>query len=435
MVTTNRCATPQELTMVLHDRCEPNELTRWTEHIESCAACHSQLSSIAAPAELWDESRQQLIESDAEDDGPTSDPPPKILAHYRVEGVIGYGGMATVYRGFDPQLNRPVAIKILHEHLAKSGNSRQRFLREAQSAAAISHPNVVPIYGVHQSAGKTFLVMPLVSGGSLQQRIDREGPLPLADAINIALQIAESLQAAHARGVIHRDVKPANILLEDGNKRVVLSDFGLARTLDDASITASGLIAGTPAYMSPEQARGETVDYRTDLYSLGSVLFAMCTGHAPFQSTSTLKLLRDISDTPFPSVRRYQEQLPAWVDQLISHLTAPKLEDRVASASQVCPWMRECLLHTLNSDEPLPVGLRSNPEKTMTRKWASWGLAAIVLSMSAIALGLQFGQSPSQSDSQQDTIPGWQDPLDQEIQELKTDIDAWFGKLPSEKSQ
>jgi serine/threonine-protein kinase len=312
------------------------------------------------------------------------------MGRYAIEAVIGFGGMATVYRASDPDLNRPVAIKVLHPHLHATGNSRQRFLREAQSAASIAHPNVIAIYGVHQVESQSFLVMQWVSGGSLQQRIDREGPLDLEDVLRIGLQIAEGLTAAHTHGVIHRDIKPANILLEDGNRRVLLSDFGLARTLDDATLTASGLIAGTPAYMSPEQARGESIDFRSDIYSLGGVIFAMSTGHAPFSANSTLRLLRDVSERPFPSARVYQEQLPVWFDRLIERLTRSETDDRVPDALTASELIRGCLMHVTNPElHPLPSDLvETLPARVQTlhpRRWWA-GIAGLAILVSVFVL-------------------------------------------------
>ncbi|MCY2984332.1 MAG: serine/threonine-protein kinase [Planctomycetota bacterium] len=441
MVASTRCATQNELSQLLNDRIVTDEQLGWSEHLEHCSKCQSQLLTLAAPDTLWEESRQQLTEWDNVPESCDAIVE-EVLAHYRVEGTIGYGGMATVYRGFDPQLHRPVAIKVLHHHLARTGSSRQRFLREAQSAAAIAHPNVIPIYGVHQAAGKSFLVMPLITGGSLQQRIDREGPIGLEDMLRIALQIAEALDAAHTRGVIHRDVKPANILLEDGNKRVVLSDFGLARTLDDAAITASGLIAGTPAYMSPEQARGEIVDHRSDLYSLGSVMYAMCTGHSPFQATSTLKILREVSSETFPTVHRFQEQLPIWVDGLIARFTTREPSRRIENAAAAIELIRECMLHVLNPSHSLPRGVQvlhtaengnSIPSRSLRKILLAFVLIAVL--GAAYAVWRNENQSVIQSIQTSGTsepessieiaspTQPWNDPLEIEITQLRSDLE------------
>jgi serine/threonine-protein kinase len=454
MVAPIRCATREELQSLLLDRCDHLEGHHWTEHIAQCSHCNTVLSEMAAPDDLWNESRQhfssvEFSKDEKENESAPDEPFAKfLLAHYLVEGIVGYGGMATVYRGFDPQLHRAVAIKVLHPHLAKTGNSRQRFLREAQSAASITHPNVIPIFGVHQEEGKTFLVMPLIANGSLQHRIDQDGPLCLEDTLRIGLQIAEALAAAHANGVIHRDVKPANILLEDGDKRVVLSDFGLARTLDDASITASGLIAGTPAYMSPEQARGEQVDHRTDLFSLGSVLYAMCTGHSPFQASSTLKLLREVSDASFQSVHRYQEHLPIWLDALIARFTASDPGKRVANATLGAELLRGCLLHATNPNQSLPTELNQHKLRTPSL-WRTISLRSTIVMITMVSLcgligGVVFYQNsltrrtgtPIEVSSANDNSMvqqsrfshPWSDPLESEIKQISKDIDQFLSR-------
>src|SRR6516162_2388202 len=185
--------------------------------------------------------------------------------------------MGVVLKAFDPSLHRVVAIKVLAPQLATSGVARQRFLREAKAAAAVSHDHLVTIHAVDEANGLPYLVMQYIAGPSLQQRIDKEGALEVAEILRIGMQTAEGLAAAHGHGMVHRDVKPANILLEEGVSRVKLTDFGLARAIDDASLTQSGVVAGTPLYMSPEQAAGEPIDHRSDLFSLGSVLYVLCT--------------------------------------------------------------------------------------------------------------------------------------------------------------
>lgn len=462
MVAPVRCATREELTFLLKDNAPHLDAQHWTDHIAQCTHCSSVLSAIAAPDDLWNESRRHFSIIDFLDEVDEKSPEAEEpfakfqLAHYQIEGIVGYGGMATVYRGFDPQLHRAVAIKVLHPHLAKAGNSRQRFLREAQSAASITHPNVIPIFGVHQEEGKTFLVMPLITNGSLQHRIDRDGPLCLEDTLRIGLQIAEALAAAHANGVIHRDVKPANILLEDGDKRVVLSDFGLARTLDDASITASGLISGTPAFMSPEQARGEQVDYRTDLYSLGSVLYAMCTGHSPFQASSTLKLLREVSETPFQSIHRYQEHLPIWLDALIARFAAAEPSKRVANASSAVELLRNCLIHVTNPNHPLPHELKTHKKRSRVSQ-INVGICLACVLCVLVGVTVNFmtpsssrylknlngdlsanthsiGQQSSRVQQRTATRP-WSDPIESEINEIKRDLENFLNRVQIPSSQ
>jgi serine/threonine protein kinase len=180
-----------------------------------------------------------------------------LLGHYEILDIVGRGGMGIVLRGVDGKLNRVVAIKVLAPQLAANSMARQRFLREAQAAAAVSHHHVVAIHAVDEFNGLPYLVMEYVSGSSLQQKIDDSGALQLAQILRIGMQIASGLAAAHAQGLVHRDIKPANILLENGVERVKITDFGLARSIDDVRMTQAGVVYGTPQYMSPEQAQGE----------------------------------------------------------------------------------------------------------------------------------------------------------------------------------
>lgn len=187
-------------------------------------------------------------------------------------GIIGVGGMGVVLKGFDRALNRFVAVKVLAPQLAASAMARRRFSREAQAAAAVVHENVVAIHSVAEANGLPYLVMPYIRGASLQRRLKQRGVLTTPQVLRIGHQVAAGLAATHAQGLVHRDIKPGNILIEDGVDRLMLTDFGLARAVDDASVTQEGSLAGTPQYMSPEQARGEALDARSDMFRLGSVL-------------------------------------------------------------------------------------------------------------------------------------------------------------------
>lgn len=321
------------------------------------------------------------------------------LDQYPIHGVIGQGGMGVVLRGTDLALNRPVAIKVLSPHLAGVGAARARFMREAQAAAAIVHPSIVPIYGVIQKGPLPYLVMPVIGGGNLQQRIDVEGPLELAEVLRIGAQIAEGLAAAHRGGVIHRDIKPANILVEEGNGRVLISDFGLARALDDATLTCSGMIAGTPQYMSPEQARGEAVDARSDLFSLGSLLYALATGRPPFRAETPLAVLRKITETRARHVQEVNEQFPAWFDVLIRHFMQVDLSRRVDSADKAAELLQEAHAHVRNpTAKQLPGFLRRGhglnglgqmrflPSGKAMRQSIRWLLAASLMAVVGTAL-------------------------------------------------
>jgi serine/threonine-protein kinase len=259
------------------------------------------------------------------------------LGPYEVVGALGEGGMGVVLKAFDPSLSRVVAIKVLAPQMAASGAARRRFSREAKAAAAVVHEHVVAIHAVDTDArsGLPYLVMPYVDGRSLQQRIDHDGPLRTEEILRIGMQTAQGLAAAHAQGLVHRDIKPSNILLENGVERVKITDFGLARAVDDASRSESGVVAGTPQYMSPEQARGETVDHRSDLFSLGSVLYAMCAGHSPFRAKTTMGVLRRVCDEAPRPLGEVNPEVPEELEAVIERLHAKDPAQRYQSAAEV----------------------------------------------------------------------------------------------------
>jgi len=257
------------------------------------------------------------------------------LGRYEIEQVIGTGGMGVVLKGYDTELHRIVAVKVLLPHLANSGAARRRFSREAQSAAAVVHEHVIPIYNVEAEGDIPYLVMQYVPGQSLQGRVDEHGPLSVPEILRIGRQAAAGLAAAHDQGVIHRDVKPANLLLEESLDRVLISDFGLARTVDDATLTRTGIVAGTPHYMSPEQAGGEVVDRRTDLFSLGSVLYFMATGRPPFRADAPMAILNRICHEPHRPVDEVNPGIPVELADVIERLLAKAPAERFESARDV----------------------------------------------------------------------------------------------------
>ena len=267
------------------------------------------------------------------------------LGPYEVIDVIGRGGMGIVLRALDPKLNRIVAVKVLAPELAINPNARKRFLREAQAAAAISHPHVVTIHAVEEGVDPQlpYLVMECVVGQSLQEKLDRVGALSVTEILRISHQIACGLAAAHQQGLIHRDIKPANILLENGVERVKITDFGLARLVNDVAITRTGEVSGTPQYMSPEQAKGERVDPRSDLFSLGCVMYAMCTGHSPFRGDSLAHVIQRVTqDDPRP-IEDQNPDIPPWMIEIISQLLAKHPDARIQSAEEVEQMLQEHL--------------------------------------------------------------------------------------------
>src|SRR5208283_4267081 len=257
----------------------PDRAESLNRHLEECEACTAALEQMAGGPALWQEAAAMMAEDELDDalsgylhaggdewsnadftvEHLEATDEPNVLGRlggYDVLEIIGRGGMGVVLKGFDRELKRCVAIKVLAPHLAQNSLAKKRFTREAQAAAAIVHPNVLAIHQVQPSGRLPFLVMPLVAGESLAQRLAAQGRLELKEILRIAMQAAAGLAAAHEQGLVHRDVKPANILLEKGVERAVLTDFGLARAADDVTLTRWGVIAGTPQYMSPEQARG-----------------------------------------------------------------------------------------------------------------------------------------------------------------------------------
>jgi len=258
------------------------------------------------------------------------------LGPYRVLEVLGVGGMGVVFRAEDPQLARPVALKAMLPGLAASKSARERFLREARAAAAIKHDHIVAIYQVGEDRGVPFLAMELLEGEPLEDRLKRKGKLPLAEVLRIGREMADGLAAAHERGLIHRDIKPANVWLEGKKGRVKILDFGLARAgTDEAHLTHPGAIVGTPAYMAPEQAQGKNVDPRSDLFSLGCVLYRMATGEAPFRGTDIFSTLMAVgTENPAPPVSLNFE-LPAELSDFIMQLLAKKPKERPESALAV----------------------------------------------------------------------------------------------------
>jgi uncharacterized protein (TIGR03067 family) len=267
------------------------------------------------------------------------------LGHYEIQEVIGRGGFGIVLRGFDERLHRVVAIKVLSPAYAANGSARKRFIREARAAAAVKNEHVVGIYDVQENADPPYLVMECIDGVSLQDKLDKHGSLGVTEILRIGMQIAEGLTIAHKQGLVHRDIKPANILLENGVERVKITDFGLARAVDDASVTQSGTVAGTPMYMSPEQAEGLTINHCSDLFSLGTVLYAMCTGHPPFRASGTHAVLKRVVEASPRPIREINNEIPDWLEAIVAKLHAKRPEDRFQTAKEVAELLGQHLAH------------------------------------------------------------------------------------------
>ncbi len=264
-----------------------------------------------------------------------------LADRYAVNREIGRGGMATVYLAQDPRHDRRVAIKVLHPELAASVGA-ERFLQEIKTVAGLTHPHVLPLYDSGETDGLLYFVMPYVEGESLRQRLERERQLPIDEAIRITREVADALDHAHRNGVIHRDIKPANILLEEGH--AVVADFGVARAVSEAGgekVTATGMAVGTPAYMSPEQASGEEVDERSDLYALGCVLYEMLAGEPPLTgSTAQSTAAKRLTDRPTP-LGAMRRTVPGSLESLVERMLATSAADRPGTARQLTEELAE----------------------------------------------------------------------------------------------
>ena len=243
-----------------------------------------------------------------------------LAPHYVLERELGRGGMGAVYLARDVQLDRPVAIKFLPPQLAARPELRARFLQETRTAASFSHPNIVPVHAVEERDGVLCFVMGYVDGETLGKRISRAGPLPIGEAVRLLQESAWALSYAHGRGIVHRDVKPDNILIDRGSGRALITDFGISRSQEGGGLTMIGELIGTPQFMSPEQATGETVDGRSDLYSLGVVGFFALTGRFPFESSSTQGFLAAHITKQAPPVASLRPDLPASLSGAVDRL-------------------------------------------------------------------------------------------------------------------
>jgi tRNA A-37 threonylcarbamoyl transferase component Bud32 len=374
-----QCPNETELRKLIDGRATADEQAALAQHLDGCAACRATLDRLGGGRDSWDEDAKHLgvaepaepalaaamdqLQADAGRNETAAEPtsgadcsleflaPPETpghlgrLGHYEILEVVGQGGMGIVLKAQDTKLQRIVAIKVMMPELAARASARQRFIREARAAAAVTHEHVVTIHAVEEDHSPPYLVMQYVAGRSLQQRIDDCGALELKEILRIGLQAASGLAAAHAQGLVHRDIKPANILLENGVERVKITDFGLARAADDARLTQSGVVTGTPQYMSPEQAAGKSVDHRADLFSLGGVVYAMCTGYAPFRASSSMAVLKKVCDeTPRP-IRELNPELPDWLSAIVEKLMAKEPRQRFGSASEVAALLGQHLAH------------------------------------------------------------------------------------------
>jgi len=315
----------------------------------------------------------------------------EVLAdRYEVEELVGAGGMSSVYRAHDLLLDRKVALKVMHQHYGDDPEHVERFRREARSVAALSHPNVVTVIDRGEHGSRQFIVFEYVDGENLKQLINRRGPAPVATALELAVQIAQALSFAHGQGLVHRDVKPQNVLL-NGNGQAKVTDFGIARSLDvKRGVTQTGTVLGTSDYIAPEQAQGKDVNEQTDVYSLGVVVYELLTAEVPFPGESFVAVaMRHINDPP-PSIRDKRPDVPLRVEAAVQRAMAKDPADRFATMAEFGAELQGCLAD-LQSTQVLP-GVAPPAHVRRTRHRASaWPIIlALAVIIGAGAVGAYF---------------------------------------------
>ena len=261
---------------------------------------------------------------------------------YRLDAKVGAGGMSTVYRAFDQTLERSVAIKLLHREIAADSDQIERFRREARAVAQLSHPHIVTVIDAGEDDGRPYIVFEYVEGETLKERIRRAGRLPISEAVAYGVEIARALGAAHARKIVHRDVKPQNVLIDlEGSAKV--TDFGIARSLDEPGLTADGRVLGTTDYVSPEQALGHLVTGQSDLYSLGVVLYEMLTGEVPFKGENQVAVAMKHVRDALPDLQGRRPEVSAALAAVVERATAKPLEQRYASDEELIADLEDSL--------------------------------------------------------------------------------------------
>jgi eukaryotic-like serine/threonine-protein kinase len=327
-----------------------------------------------------------------------------IGGRYEIEELVGTGGMSSVYRARDSVLERRVALKILHEHFSADPEYVERFRREARAIARLNHPNIVTVIDRGEFGKRQFIVFEHIPGENLKEVVEREGQLPVAQALALTHQIARGLAFAHQHGVVHRDVKPQNVLLDESGTAKV-TDFGIARSLDPGEeLTQTGTLLGTSDYIAPEQASGEPIDARSDQYSLGVLLYELLTGEVPYPADSFMAVaMRHLRD-PVPSVRERRRDVPDRVDKIVARAMAKRPADRFPSTEAMMGAIEDALADTgegagrneatgvhsrVERPSPSRSAARPGPRRRQRRRrFAPLLLALLVVGAGAIALGL-----------------------------------------------
>ncbi|MDX6642842.1 MAG: eukaryotic-like serine/threonine-protein kinase [Solirubrobacteraceae bacterium] len=319
----------------------------------------------------------------------------QVDGRYRLDAKLGAGGMSTVYRAFDMTLEREVAIKLMHREIASDSAQIERFRREARSVAQLSHPHIVTVIDAGDDEGRPYIVFEFVPGETLKQRIRRLGRLPVPEAVAYAIEIARALGAAHQRNIVHRDVKPQNVLIDpEGSAKV--TDFGIARSLDEDGLTVDGRVLGTTDYVSPEQALGHPVSGQSDFYSLGVVLYEMLTGEVPFRGDTQITVAMQHVRDQLPDVRARRPEISATLAAVVERATAKDLQVRYATDDELCADLEEVLaLETARAGGATgeatavlrTLAPRARRRLPLRLRYPGW----ILVSLLAIAIGVAGG--------------------------------------------
>ena len=353
------CPSPEMLEKLVDGLLNADLEAKLTLHLDSCERCREVVDGFGSvelinPPIRTDESKLFLSRLDKIRSNPPGASPslnsgyvdvlPWLehsetaigkIAEFKLVRFIGRGGMGLVFEAFDEKLHREVAIKLMSPGLLADSHASERFLREARSAAQINHVNVVTIHGVDQTRGLPWLVMELIDGRSLDQQLKKSGQLPIREILKVAQQTALGLQAAHQRGITHRDIKPSNLMLDRNSKRIKIADFGLASSLNETSFTRSGMLVGTPDFASPEQVNSLPVDARSDLFSLGSVLYLLCTNSLPFSQDSLIGTLDAVRNETLPPANELNKDVPQGLTEIVQRLMEKDPADRYQTSDEL----------------------------------------------------------------------------------------------------
>jgi serine/threonine protein kinase len=315
----------------------------------------------------------------------------QTISHYRIVEKLGEGGMGVVYKAEDTRLRRTVALKFFRSEVIESAEHRERILREAQAAAALDHPNICTVHEIDEAEGKTFLAMAFVEGQSVKEKI-AERPLKLEETLDVAIQTAQGLQAAHEKGVVHRDIKPANLIVNP-HGQVKIMDFGLAQLADRTRLTQTSTFLGTPAYMSPEQAQRLPADRRSDIWSLGVVLYEMITGRLPFEAQQDQAVLYSIVHQEHEPVTALRAGLPTELDRIVRKALAKRPGERYQHVDEMASDLR-----TLQRQRDRAAPARdSGIPTTRSRRALALGVMAALVILAGSAWWLNSRRQPDAS--------------------------------------